>query len=421
MTNNRLFAVLSVRPFLFLWLAEIFSQVAMNMVNFMLLIVVYEITGSSTAVSGIVLSFTIPAIFFGIVAGVYVDRFNKKGILFGTNILRAFLLILLSLSHRNLPGIYLLSFFIAVITQFFIPAETPMIPTLVKGEYLLTANALFSMGIYGSIFVAYALSGPFLLFFGTKNAFIILALFFFVSAVLVSLIRQKTKKEERVLSSKQLSIQDEIKTIFHLASKNKEVSRSLFLLTLAQILILVLAVIGPGYARHILGIKIKEFPLLFVTPATLGMLSGAILLGNYLHNRSRSKMAAWGVFLTGITLLVLPYGSRVASRGFVHAINTYLPHILKINILHFMVVLAFVFGFASSLIFVPSNTILQEATSDNFRGKIYGALNALVGLFSLFPIILVGSFADAFGVGSVLTGTGIIVLCIWLFRLILKK
>src|SRR5205823_6122553 len=105
-----------------------------------------------------------------------------------------------------------------------------------------------------------------------------------------------------------------------------------FLLTLSQIIILVLAVVGPGYARHILHIRVNQFPLFFVTPATLGMVFGALLLGNFFHNKSRDKMATWGVFLAGVTLLLFPFGSKVASRGFVHAINLYLPHILKINI-----------------------------------------------------------------------------------------
>ncbi len=419
--NNRLFSVLSIKPFLLLWLAEVFSQVAMNMVNFMLIIVAFEIANSNTAVSGIVLSFTIPAIIFGIVAGVYVDRFNKKTVLFSTNIIRAGFLILLAFLHANLGIIYLLSFSMAIVTQFFIPAETPMIPNLVPSEHLLTANALFSMGIYGSIFVAYALSGPFLLLFGNKYSFFILSLLFLTASILISFIKQKKVEKIEKKVPVVLSMRDEIKAIFHLIKKTKSISHSVFLLTLSQILILVLAVVGPGYARHILHIRVNEFPLIFVTPVTLGMVLGALFIGNYFHNRSRDKMATWGVFLTGVSLLLFPYGSKVASREFVHVINQHLPHLLKINILHIVVVLAFIFGIAMALIFVPSNTIIQEETSDESRGKVYGALNGLVGLFSLFPIILVGSFADVFGVGSVLTGVGVIVIIIWISRLIFKR
>src|SRR5579872_5283402 len=134
--NNSLFATLKNRSFFFLWLAEVFSQIAMNTMNFILILVAFSLTNSNTAVSGIVLSFTIPAIFFGILAGIFVDRWNKKYVLFVANALRALLLFVLSFIHSNLFGLYLLTFLISIITQFFIPAETPMIPLIVKKEQL---------------------------------------------------------------------------------------------------------------------------------------------------------------------------------------------------------------------------------------------------------------------------------------------
>ena len=69
MKQHGLLPVLATKPFLLLWLAEIFSQVAFYMLSFIVAFVVFELTNSSTAVSGIVLTFTIPAILFGILAG----------------------------------------------------------------------------------------------------------------------------------------------------------------------------------------------------------------------------------------------------------------------------------------------------------------------------------------------------------------
>lgn len=423
--NNYLLRVLSIRPFFFLFLAEIFSQVAMNMTNFILIIVAFELTKSNTAVSLIVLSFTIPNIIFGILAGVYVDRWDKKRVLFLANITRAFLLLLLAfLFSSNILFIYVLSFAIAIATQFFIPAETPMIPILVKKNLLMSANSLFGMGLYGSILIAYALSGPVLLFFGKISAFFVLALLFFLASLFI--VFMKVRATNRGLSNSlsgtlfRITVGDEIKNAVMLITKTKEIYHALLLLTLSQVIILVVAVIGPGYAREILAIDIKQFPLLFVTPAALGMVFTAIILGNFLHAHPKRIMTNVGIFLSGASLLLLPHGSQVASRGFITTLNTYLPSILSINILHIMVVLAFILGIANALIFVPSNTILQEETSAAMRGKIYGVLNSMVGLFSLFPIIIVGGLADLFGVGAVLTGIGIGILLLFAFRLLMK-
>ncbi len=417
--NNRLLRVLKIRPFFYLWMAEIFSQIAVNMLNFILIVVAFELTSSNTAVSGIVLSFTIPAILLGVLAGVYVDRRNKKTMLVVTNMVRGFLLLLLVFFHANIFFIYAISLLIAIVTQFFIPAETPIIPLLVNKNLLLSANALFGVGIFGSVLIAYALSGPFLLFFQQTYVFMVLAIFFFIASIF-SLLIQIPQQKKSVLDQQSgqfnVALKDEIKNLFRLMSRTKAIYSSLFLLTMSQVIVLVLAVIGPGYASQILGIKVYEFPLAFVTPAALGMFLGAILIGNFFHNRAKEKMTTIGVMLSGVTILLLPYGSKVASRGFVQAINGYLPHIFVINILHFMVFLAFLLGFANALIFVPSNTILQEKTTDAFRGKVYGALNALVGIFSLLPIILVGGLADLIGVGRVITGIGSSILFLGVLR-----
>lgn len=415
-----IFRALSIKPFLLLWLAEVFSQVAMNMLNFVLIIVAFKLAHSNTAVSGIVLSFTIPAVIFGVLAGIYVDLWNKKKVLILTNVIRALLLLVLALTHTNLFAVYALSFVIAIATQFFIPAETPMIPALVPKHLLHSANALFGMGIYGSILIAYVLSGYSYIYFGDTYVFIMLALLFVIAGMFASIIpvskslRQSIQTQEDRLS---FSIREEFKMALSLIAKTKKISHSLFLLTLSQMLILIVAVIGPGYANLVLGINAEEFPHLFVAPAALGMVIGAVVLGNLSHKISKEKITNFGLFLSAIAMLFLPFGSKVASKGFIVYINTtFFPHV---TILHFMMFFALILGFANSFVFVPSNTILQEETSDSMRGKVYGALNSLIGIFSLLPIIIVGGLADIIGVGNVLLGIGVLLLLVWLYRLLL--
>lgn len=69
---------LSGDSFRYLWVSELFTQVAVNVFNFFLIIIAFANTRSNTAVSGVVLSFIIPAIIFGSFAGAYVDRLNKR-------------------------------------------------------------------------------------------------------------------------------------------------------------------------------------------------------------------------------------------------------------------------------------------------------------------------------------------------------
>lgn len=421
--GNRILRTLAIRPFLFLILAEIFSQFGINMLNFILIIVAFTITNSSTAVSGVILSFTIPSLLFGLLAGVYVDRWNKKKVLYASNFMRAALVFLLVFSQSNLLVIYVLTFAISFISQFFIPAETPMIPIVVKKELLLSANAIFGVIIYASIFLAYAMSGPLLLFFGRTTIFVVLSLSFLMAALFASLIKVETKSEPASLNFGRLKINfiDEIKSAFSFLKKARVIYNALFLLSIAQILVMVLAVIGPGYAEQVLKIKVEQFPIFFVTPAVIGTAIGAIIIGSFFHNHPKHNITRVGLLLMGLATLGLPYGSKVESRAIVQAINTYLPHIFTINILHIMVFLAFVMGVANSLIYVPSNTILQEETSPQSRGKVYGALNTMVGLMSLLPIILVGGLADLVGVKAVVTGIGMFIIFIGISSYVFNK
>ncbi len=419
--NNNFFGALSSRPFFFLWLSEIFTQVAVYIFNFYLLLSVFSITKSSAAVAGVVLSFTIPQILFGIMAGIYVDYKDKKSILLATNSIRAALLIPLIFFHESLFMIYLMTFLFAIVTQFFIPAETPMVPLTVPKKMLLSANALFSMGIYGSILLAYILSGPLILFFGNTQAIIIIALLLLIGSLFISFIKyDHVPSEKAPRGNVVLRAGHELKKIFSFFSYSKTVHHAIFLLALSQAMILIVAVIAPGYASQVLNIRIEDFPILFIAPAALGVVVGAAILVRLFHNYNKDKIVTFGLVLSGIAMLALPYGSKIASREIVQVINQSLPVILNITSIHIIVLTAFILGLANAIVFVPSNTTLQEHTTDEERGKIYGMLNTIIGIMSLIPVILVGGLSDLIGVTRVIVGIGIGLILIGLAKIAIR-
>lgn len=130
----------------------------------------------------------------------------------------------------------------------------------------------------------------------------------------------------------------------------------------------------------------------------------------------KETLVTIGIFLFGFSMFILPFGSKIASREFIQLINQSLPQKLDITNLHILIVLAFIIGIANSLVFVPSNTLLQERTSEEVRGKAYGVLNTLVGILSFIPIILVGGFADTYGVSTVIIGIGVAILLLGFYR-----
>ena len=414
--KQNIFLAFRERSFLFLWIGEVFTQISTNLFTFYLILSVFSLTKSNTAVAGVVLTFTIPAILFGILAGVYVDHWSKKYVLIWTNFLRAMLILLLAFLHTNLFVIYSFSLLISFLTQFFIPAENPLIPLVVPKSYLYSANALFGLALYGSVLIAYSLSGSIILLFGEQGSLIVLAGLLFAGTLSIFFVKYREEEEVKTRQSLRVDIRKEIRSAFTLITKTKQIYSSLFLLALIQVLILLLATITPGYASQVLGMDVEKFPIMFVTPAAIGMLIGAIFLVNRFHNVAKEKMVIIGLFLSGLSILILPYGSIISSRGYIKDANLYLPPILAITAIHLIVVLAFILGLANSLVFVPSNTLLLENTNDTNRGKIYGSLNAIIGIFSFIPLIVVGGLSDLIGVSHVITGMGICLLLICAYQ-----
>lgn len=408
---------LRVKSFSYLLSAELFTQLGSNIFNFYLVLVVFSLTRSNTAVAAIVLSFTIPAILFGIPAGVYVDRWNKKHVLFASNFLRVFLLIFLAFFHQNLVLLFTVSFLMSVLAQFFIPAESPIIPQIVPKKLLLSANALFGLCLYGSMLVAFILSGPTLIQFGQSNTLLILALFFLVSCLFIWFIKLPKKYVTIRAGKPKVTnvMRQEIQMVFKLLSNTKEVHHALFLLALSQVLILLIATIAPGYAAQVLKVKVENFPLLFVAPAAFGVFVGALFV-SLLGKIKKDTIITAGLFLSAIAMLILPYGSKIAARDIVQTINMSLPGILHITAYHLVTVIAFLLGFANAFVFVPANTILQEKTTDEVRGKVYGVLNTIVGIFSLLPLLVVGSLSDLLGISTVIIGISLCLFTVGILR-----
>src|SRR5215472_9487754 len=76
------------RNFLLLWLAQAISQTAQNAIWYGIVVLVQQRSHSSTQLSLAVLTLIIPSVVFGVLAGVYVDRWDKRVVLIATNLIR---------------------------------------------------------------------------------------------------------------------------------------------------------------------------------------------------------------------------------------------------------------------------------------------------------------------------------------------
>src|SRR5579859_1894623 len=109
--------LLKKRNFLLLWLAQLISMTILNASNYALLVLIEEVTGSTTLIGLAIICFSVPAVIFGAPAGVFVDHMNKRRVLWASNCLRAIatlvFVISLLINRNQLILAYLLTFLIS--------------------------------------------------------------------------------------------------------------------------------------------------------------------------------------------------------------------------------------------------------------------------------------------------------------------
>ena len=168
--------LLKNKNFLRLWLAQLISMVSLNATNYALIILISSITHSATMIGLAVICFSVPAVLFGAPAGVFVDRMDKRSVLWGSNCLRAVATLLFAgilLANRSsvLVFLYLLTFVISSIGQFFTPAEGSSIPMLVDNDEMMPALSLFNITFMLSQALGYAFAPIFLALLPTFTLF----------------------------------------------------------------------------------------------------------------------------------------------------------------------------------------------------------------------------------------------------------
>lgn len=405
--------LLSHRNFLFLWVSQIGSQLAANITLFLLGLIIYQNTGSNTAVSGLFMAYGVPSVLFGLMAGTAVDYIDKRTVILSSCLIRAVLVLGLLFTSQYVFVVYGLLFMNAIITQFFVPAEATMIPRLVSGNRLVSANSLFSFAYYASVAVGFIIAGPLLRLFGQYGALLFLAGLYILSWAAAlqlpsSSDNMKVWKKIRVLSVRGICE----KAVVLLRSGVAYVRHSsvlfdaVILLTGTQIIIAMLSTLGPGFADKVMGIDVTDASVFIIGPVIMGILLGGVWVGNKGYRYQSSSLINTGILGAGIILGVISVTVHLKRyAGFDWLFTDFI--ILPLELFLF-----FLLGVFNSLLDVPANSILQKEAEGIMRGRVYGVLGAFVGGVGILPVMIGGVLADAVGVGKVILLLSIII-CIY--------
>lgn len=403
-------AVLKNRPFLLLWLSQLATQVGSNMVLYGLTVVVLDSTNLSSVVSLLFLTFLVPAVLFSAVAGVYVDRLDRRLVLIATNVLRAIVLVAIWAVGGDVTLILILNVVVSALTVFFAPAEAAMIPHLVPRHQLVSANGLFTLTLNGAFALGYALLGPLIVKVagGPAPVILIVAVLYGISAIFCATLPSDRPTGEAPGRADPVHEAGEaVQGTFTQLSEgvayirsNRSISWSLIYLGIAASLVGVIGVLGPKFAQATLGLGTQDL-ILVVLPLGTGIVMGVLLLNAYGRYVPRRRAIEGGLIALGALLALLTVAGPVSR-----ALSGATPGVSDVGavttLVAVVIVMAFLAGIAYGIVAISSQTQLQEDLPEEVRGRVFGVLNMLVSVGSFLPIIIVGPISDLIGTTEVL-------------------
>jgi len=413
-------AVLRNRPFLLLWLSQVATQIGVNMVLYALTVVVVEATDLSSAVSGLFLTFLVPSVLFSALAGVYVDRIDRRTMLVITNALRAVVLVGIFSVGDNIGYVLLLNTLFSILTVFFAPAEAAMIPVLVPREQLVAANGLFTLTLNGAFALGYALLGPLIVTIagGPQPLIVIVAVLFALAAGFCATLpkdppaaRERGRAIEAVTEASHAvtGVFGQLREGMAYIRDNRPIAWSLAYLGIAASLIGVVAVLGPKFARDTIGLSAKDL-IVVVLPLGLGIVFGVLLLNNYGKYVPRRRAIEVGLAVLGVLLVLLTVAGPVSR--ILTGVGDRVPLVdlsALTSLVAVVVAIAFVAGIAYGIVAISAQVQLQEDIPADVRGRVFGVLNMLISVASILPIIIVGSIADVVGTTAVILAVAALV------------
>jgi len=382
-------AVLRQRDFALLWVGQNISMVGDWVLFVALPFYIYTLTGSTLATGIMFIVQTLPRLFISSVAGVFVDRWSRKYTMVIVSLIQALILAPLFLVHsQNLIWIiYICAFADSLVSQFFIPALTAIIPMLVKEEDLLPANSLNSMSQELTRLVGPSLGGLLFGLLGIGSVITLDIVSFLFSAALVALIvvpaRPTTEKlEQESAGSASSTAMNSLVKVWQEWSAGMGLVKKEQLVS-AIFIIIGFAMVGEGIIEVLIAPYVGR--ILHGTPLELGWLMSAQAIGGILGSLAIPRLSK-----------IIPPGRLMGVCGLtfsivivVLAMIPVLPVILPLII----------FGGAGAVgFFIPMLTLLQTNVANEYQGRIFGALSAIQAIAMLIGMGMASGLGDRIGI-----------------------
>ena len=375
-------SVLRRRDFGLLWTGGLVSLAGDWVLNAALPYFVYEETGSTVATAGMIVARLAPAVLLGSFAGVFVDRWSRKRVLVWANLLQAAAVALLLL----VPGegwlwiVFVVAAMQSALAAFSSPAESALLPTLVDESELLGANALNTLNNRIARLAGIPLGGLLLANLGLAAVVVVDAATFVAAALLIAPISEP-RARRRVVdgTSAWKSVWHQWLEGLRLVGRERAIALLFVVLALMTFGGTMLDPLTVAWVRDVLGEGPEVFAWILTVHAAFGIV-GSLLVGRFGDRLEPRALIGWG--------------SLVAAGAL--ALRYNLPSVAL------ALAMSGVAGVTSVASSIGVETLAMSTVRDEFRGRVFGSLNATLGLLSLAGAAAAGLLAEVVGIVTML-------------------
>lgn len=379
-----MFSTLRQRDFALLWLAGLVSVAGDFAFVVALPLHVYRLTDSTLATAGVFVAYFLPGTLIGSVAGVFVDRWDRKRVMVVADLARAVVLLPLLLLPDTLVAIYAVTAALGTIGPFFGPAESALLPTLVGKDRLVAANALNSLNDNLGMLAGPAFGALLYAETGIGGVIVVNATSYLGSALLIRLIavdaRPDRSGEVTAVGSAWTRMVSEWRAGLRFVRHDRALS----------VLFVSWSFVGISEGFFLtLGLTPLVLDVLGGTPAQVGWLGtsqaiGGLIAGLFIARIGQRIATRWLFGGGSLGIGIADFGS-FNSRVFA---GPGTPAVLVSMGWNFLA------GFPAVAGGAGSQTLVQTRTVDAYRGRVFGALRVVTGGTMIVGFVAAGVLGD---------------------------
>jgi MFS family permease len=383
-----MFTLLRQRDFARLWFGGLISIMGDMVLNVALPFFVYQVSGSTLATAAMVAAELLPRLLFGSIAGVFVDRWDRKRVMVIASLSQGLVILPLFLvqSAETLWIVYVISFIQVTFAIFFGPAENALLPLLVPEDKLIQANSLNAMNNNFARLIGPPLGGGILALWGLAGVVVVDSLTFLIAGLMILSIRQSGRAappqetDAHAEGSSWTRFWKEWADGMAIVRKDRVVTVLFLTVVMLNFGGIMIDPLGAAYIIDVVKTSAEIFGLLIAVQAVGGILGG-LVAGRVAERISAAHLYGWAEIVLGV-VLILRY------------------NIPELPILFVMTLLV---GFPAALGIAALETLFQRNVPNTHLGRIYGALNSTVGITSLLGVLgISGVLGDVLGIVPVL-------------------